>query len=52
MARSKLGPIPDDHFENDPSPTAQNQTPLSQDTLEWLAALKQKSEAAAKSRKP
>ncbi|MCK1485577.1 hypothetical protein IVB25_23510 [Bradyrhizobium sp. 193] len=52
MARSKLGPIPDDHFENDPSPTAQNQTPLSQELLDKIAALKQTMQEEAKSRKP
>jgi hypothetical protein len=40
MARNLLGPIPDDHFENDPGPTPKNVTPLSEEMLEWIERLK------------
>lgn len=39
MARSLLGPIPDDHFENDPLPTTEEK-PLSAEMQAWLEKLK------------
>jgi hypothetical protein len=41
MARSKLGPIPDDHHENDPLPTTGKEKPLSADMQAWLERMKQ-----------
>jgi hypothetical protein len=37
---SKLGPIPDHWFENDPSPIPQNCSPLSQYWLDRIAAVR------------
>ena len=39
MARSTQGPIPDDHFENDPLPTTEEK-PLSAEMQAWLEHLK------------
>ena len=39
MARSRLGPIPDDHFENDPLPTTADK-PLSAQMQAWLERMK------------
>jgi hypothetical protein len=40
MIRNTQGPIPDDHFENEPSGPAKNVSPLSQALLDHIAALK------------
>jgi hypothetical protein len=40
MARNKLGPIPDDHFENEPSGPPKNVSPPSQSWKDHMAALK------------
>ena len=40
MARSRLGPIPDDHFENDHGPPPKNVPPLSKEWLEWIEKVK------------
>jgi hypothetical protein len=41
VARSKLGPIPDDYFENDPIyPPPKKVLPLSKAELEWMKRLK------------
>jgi hypothetical protein len=37
VARNKLGPIPDDHFENEPTYPAKNVSPLSK---EWEERIK------------
>jgi hypothetical protein len=40
MSRNKLGPIPDDHFENEPGPPSKEKQPLSQSELDWIETLK------------
>jgi hypothetical protein len=40
IIRNKLGPIPDDHFENEPSGPAKNVSPLSKEWLDHIAAVK------------
>ena len=40
MARNLLGPIPDDHFENEPTYPAKNVSPLSKELEDWLEKLK------------
>jgi len=40
MARNKLGPIPDDHFENEPTYPAKNVSPLSKEWLEKIEKIK------------
>jgi hypothetical protein len=40
MARNLLGPIPDDHFENEPTYPAKNVSPLSKEWLEWIEKVK------------
>jgi hypothetical protein len=40
MARNKLGPIPDDYFENDPIYPLTKTPPLSKEELEWIERLK------------
>jgi hypothetical protein len=40
MARNLLGPIPDDYFENDPIYPAKNVSPLSQDLLDHIEAVR------------
>jgi hypothetical protein len=40
MAGNKLGPIPDDHFENEPSGPAKNKSPLSQHWLDKIKKIK------------
>ena len=45
MSKNKLGPIPDSHFENEPSGPAKNTTPLSQEWLDEIAAFKKKGES-------
>jgi hypothetical protein len=42
MARDKLGPIPDDHFENEPTFPAKNVSPLSQYWIDWIAAVRKR----------
>jgi hypothetical protein len=42
MARNKLGPIPDSHFENEPTFPAKNVTPLSKKLIEWIEKAKEK----------
>ena len=37
---NKLGPIPDDHFENEPTFPAKNVSPLSEEMKEWIKGLK------------
>jgi hypothetical protein len=39
MAQSKLGPIPEDHFENDPLPTTKEKA-LSAEMQAWLEQMK------------
>jgi hypothetical protein len=39
VIRNKLGPIPDDHFENEPSGPAKNVSPPSKEWQEKIAAL-------------
>ena len=39
MARNKLGPIPDDHFENEPTYPPKNVTPLTEKEIELLAII-------------
>ena len=36
MARNLLGPIPDDHFENEPTYPAKNVSPPSKEWREWI----------------
>jgi hypothetical protein len=43
--RSAQGPIPDDHFENDPLPTTKEK-PLSAEMQEWLEQMKKKQKEA------
>jgi hypothetical protein len=38
--RNLQGPIPDDHFENEPGPPPKEQPPLSQALLDHIATLK------------
>jgi hypothetical protein len=45
MARNKLGPIPDDYFENDPIYPAKNVSPLSKDLLDHIEAVKAERDA-------
>ena len=40
MIKNKLGEIPDDHFENEPTFPAKNVTPLSKEIVEWIKKLK------------
>jgi hypothetical protein len=40
MITNKLGPIPDDHFENEPTFPAKNVTPLSKEMQEYIDGLK------------
>ncbi len=40
MARSRLGPIPDEWFENEPTYPPKNVSPLSKEMLEWIERLK------------
>ena len=40
VIRDKLGPIPDDHFENEPSGPAKNVSPMSAEMKAWLEKLK------------
>jgi hypothetical protein len=44
MSKNKLGPIPDSHFENEPSGPAKNVSPLSQAWLDKIAAVKKQNE--------
>ena len=45
MARNRLGIIPDDHFENEPTYPAKNVSPLSK---EWLARIREIQDQAIK----
>jgi hypothetical protein len=38
LIKNKLGPIPDDHFENEPTYPPKNVSPLSK---EWLERIKE-----------
>jgi hypothetical protein len=40
VIKNKLGPIPDDRFENEPTFPAKNVSPLSQALLDHIAAVK------------
>ena len=40
VIRNKLGPIPDDHFENEPTFPAKNVSPLSKEWLDRIEKLK------------
>jgi hypothetical protein len=40
MIHNKLGPIPWDHFENEPSGPAKNVSPQSKEMKEWIEKLK------------
>jgi hypothetical protein len=40
MARNIQGPIPDEHFENEPSFPAKNKTPLSKEWIEKIDKIK------------
>jgi hypothetical protein len=40
MITNKLGPIPGDHFENEPTFPAKNVSPLSQASLDHIEAVK------------
>jgi hypothetical protein len=40
MPRNKLGPIPDDHFENEPTYPPKNVSPLSQALLGYIEAVR------------
>ena len=40
VIRNKLGPIPDSHFENEPTYPAKNVSPLSKESLQWIERLK------------
>ena len=40
VIRNKLGPIPDDHFENEPTFPAKNKTPLSKEWIEKIEKIK------------
>jgi hypothetical protein len=42
VIRDKLGPIPDDHFENEPTFPAKNVSPPTKEFLEWVESLKEK----------
>jgi hypothetical protein len=42
MARDKLGPIPDDHFENEPTFPPKNVSPLSKYWIEKIVWWKRK----------
>jgi hypothetical protein len=42
MPRNKLGEIPDDHFENEPTYPPKNVSPPSKEFTEWIEALKDK----------
>ncbi len=44
VIRDKLGPIPDDHFENEPTFPAKNVTPLSQEWLDYIEAFRSENE--------
>ena len=40
MIKNKLGKIPDDHFENEPTFPAKNVTPLSKEWIEKIEKIK------------
>ena len=40
MARDKLGPIPDSHFENEPTYPPKNVSPLSKEWFDHIAAVR------------
>jgi len=40
MIRNLQGPIPWDHFENEPCGPPKNVSPMSQAMLDWMAELK------------
>jgi hypothetical protein len=40
IIRDKLGPIPDDHFENEPTFPPRNVSPLSEKMKKWIEKLK------------
>jgi hypothetical protein len=40
VVRNKLGPIPDDHFENEPTYPPKNVLPFSKELVEWVEKLK------------
>lgn len=40
MARNLLGPIPDDHFENEPTYPAKNVSPLSKALLDHIEVVR------------
>jgi hypothetical protein len=42
VIRNKLGPIPDSHFENEPTFPAKNVSPLSKEMKELIAKAKEK----------
>ena len=42
VIRDKLGPIPDDHFENEPTYPAKNVSPLSKEWKDYIEKLKDK----------
>ena len=44
MARDKFGPIPDDHFENEPCGPAKNVSPMSQEWKDYIAAFRRETE--------
>lgn len=44
--KNKQGPIPDDHFENEPGPPPKEKAPLSQALLDHIAALKKQRESS------
>ena len=48
MARNKLGPIPDDHFENEPTYPAKNVSLLSQALLDYIEAVRSENEDSDK----
>jgi phosphoenolpyruvate synthase/pyruvate phosphate dikinase len=40
LIKNKLGPIPDDHFENEPTFPAKNVSPLSKEWLDEIEKIK------------
>jgi hypothetical protein len=42
VIRNLQGPIPDDHFENEPTFPAKNVSPPTKEFLEWMESLKEK----------
>ena len=42
IIRDKLGPIPDDHFENEPTFPPKNVSPLSKEWIEIIEAYNEK----------